>query len=223
MIFSPCSREGPTEIFDVLDCTGNKTGKVIARDDAHEIGEWHGAFHCLLLNGANGSGFVLFQKRSATKQIAPGKFDVSVGGHYASGEDAKTAGPREIREELGLDARYSELIPVGRRVFVYCFTHGVTELEFQDVFLLDRDIRPGELELQQEELDGVIMMDVASGIELFSGRMPFIQSELYKSDGSRETVTVHVDDFVPCVDNYYLKLLLLARRYFNGERELLVI
>jgi isopentenyldiphosphate isomerase len=212
-----------TENFDILDCTGNKTGKVIARDEAHRTGTWHGAFHCLLLNGSGGSGVVLFQKRSGTKQIAPGKFDVSVGGHYSSGEDAKTAGPREIREELGLEVRYSELIPVGRRVFVYCFTQGVTEYEFQDVFMLYRDFRPEDLALQQEELEGVIMMGVTEGIELFSGRMPAMELALYRSDGSRATITVTAEDFVPALDNYYLKFLLLAKRFFSGERELLVI
>jgi len=34
---------------------------------------------------------------------------------------------------------------------------------------------------------------------------------------------IRAEEFVPCLDNYYLKLLLLARRYFQGERKLLVI
>jgi hypothetical protein len=38
-----------------------------------------------------------------------------------------------------------------------------------------------------------------------------------------ERARVSAEDFVPCLDNYYLKLLLLAQRYFNGERKLLVI
>jgi len=85
-----------TEHFDVLDCAGRKTGRTIPRDDAHRTGVWHGAFHGLIVYERNNRKHALFQKRSANKKIAPGKFDVSVGGHYASGEDAKTAGPREI-------------------------------------------------------------------------------------------------------------------------------
>ena len=150
-------------------------------------------------------------------------YDVSVGGHYAAGEEAKAAGPREIREELGLDVRFTDLLPLGRRVFVYCFDPGVREHEFQDVFMLVRDIRPDALVLQKEEVDGVLEMDVEQGIALFSGERSIVECSLYRSEAPGERVRVSVDDFVPCIDNYYLKLLLLARRYLNGERRLLVI
>jgi hypothetical protein len=32
-----------------------------------------------------------------------------------------------------------------------------------------------------------------------------------------------VEEFVPCLDNYYLKLLLLSQRCISGERRRLVI
>ena len=212
-----------TEFFDVLDCAGRKTGKTIARPEAHRTGTWHGAFHCLILYAREGTGYALFQQRSSEKLIAPGAFDVSVGGHYAAGEGAETAGPREIREELGLDVDFRDLLPVGRRVFVYCFTPDVMEYEFQDVFLLPRSLDPGKLALQKEELAGIIEMDVEQGIALFSGKINSLALSLLRPDGSRETITVAADDFVPCLDNYYLKLLVLARRYFSGERDLLLI
>ena len=212
-----------TEYFDVLDCRGVKTGQVISRDEAHGTGTWHGAFHCTIISEREGKGRILFQKRSGAKKIAPGKFDVSVGGHYASGEDAKTAGPREIKEELGLDVRFDELLPIGRRVFVYCVTPGVKEYEFQDVFLLPRNVQPREMMLQKEEVDGVLDMDVEQGIALFSGNLPSVEAPLIYSHGMDELIRVSPADFVPCLDNYYLKLLLIAQRYFSGERTLLII
>ena len=202
---------------------GEKTGEIISRSDAHRTGVWHGAFHCLIIYERNGRGHALFQKRSAQKMIAPDKFDVSVGGHYAAGEPAGDAGPREIREELGLDVRFDELLPLGRRVFVYCFTPAVTEYEFQDVFLLPLLIRPGELALQREEVDGVLEMDVEQGIRLFSGAGHGAEGSLYRAGKAVECVPLMIGDFVPCLDNYYLKLLLLAKRYLGGERELLLI
>ena len=90
------------EIFDVLDCRGGKTGKTIARDEAHRTGAWHGAFHCLIIYEREGRGYALFQKRSDLKKIAPGKLDVSVGGHYGAGENAALAGARENKKEIGL-------------------------------------------------------------------------------------------------------------------------
>jgi len=211
------------EYFDILDCSGRKTGDVIERDEAHRTGAWHGAFHGLILYERDGRGCALFQKRSMNKKIAPGKFDVSVGGHYAVGEDARTAGPREIKEELGLDVGFNELISVGRRVFVYCFTPGVNECEFQDIYLFPRKIRPELLILQQEEVEGVIEMDVEQGIPIFSGKVDTVEASLYGTGGSMSRIGVSAADFVPCLDNYYIKLLLLARRYFRGEREFLVI
>ncbi len=210
------------EMFDVLDCAGRKTGALIARDEAHRTGAWHGAFHCLIVYEHLRKLCVLFQKRSAAKMIAPGKYDVSVGGHYAAGEDAASAGPREIREELGLDVPFSGLVSVGRRVFVFCFTPGIIEQEFQDVFLYPCTGGPGDLALQAEEVDAVIELDVESGISLFSGATRSATAMLV-SPGKGQAVVITADDFVPCIDNYYLKLLLLVRRYEKGERDFLVI
>ena len=86
-----------------------------------------------------------------------------------------------------------------------------------------RAVRVEELVPQQEELDGVVSMDVEQGIALFSGKVRQIELLLCRSGIKKETISVHAGDFVPCLDNYYLKLLVLARRYMSGEREALVI
>ncbi len=211
------------EFFDVLDCTAAKTGERITRDEAHTSGTWHGAFHCAIVYERGGKGYALFQKRALTKKIAPGTFDVSVGGHYASGEDASIAGPREIAEELGLEVQFSELLPLGRRVFVYCFIPGIKEYEFQDVFLLPTQVQPEKIRLQKEEVDGLLEMEIEAGIELFSNRKQQIECSLRLGDSALKSALVSADQFVPCIDNYYCKLLLLARRYFAGERTNLFI
>jgi isopentenyldiphosphate isomerase len=213
----------PTEFFDVLDCTGRKTGKTIPRDEAHRTGAWHGAFHCLIIYARGGRNCALFQLRSAQKLIASGKFDVSVGGHYTAGENAEVAGPREIKEELGLDVNFDDLLPLGRRVFVYCFSPGVTEYEFQDVFLLPAASELKGMALQADEVAAVLEMDVDTGIKLFSGELRSAEGRLLKNGNAAERARVSAADFVPCLDSYYLKLLLLAQRYFNGERRFLVI
>ncbi|MCK9419089.1 MAG: NUDIX domain-containing protein [Nitrospirae bacterium] len=159
----------------------------------------------------------------STEKDSARQFDVSVGGHYAAGEDATVAGPREIREELGLEARFTDLLPVGRRVFVYCSTPGVIEYEIQDVFILMRHVRPEALVLQKEEVDSVLEMDLEQGIELFSGNRSSAEGALYRTGAREERVRVTTDDFVPSIDSYYLKLLLLAQRCLNGERKLLSI
>ena len=184
---------------------------------------WHGAFHCLLFYGDGGQDRVLFQRRSREKQIAPGLFDVSVGGHYAAGEGAGEAGPREIREELGLDIPFRSLVPVGRRVFVYCFTPRIFEYEFQDVFLLPLDARPDNLVLQAGEVDAVLELAVSEGIALFSGKKATVNGLLTDAGQRRSTVPVTAAGFVPSIDSYYLKLLQLAQRLLQGDRDALAI
>ena len=47
-------------------------------------------------------GRLLLQLRSASKDIQPGKWDTSVGGHLLPGEDAEVGAHREMIEELGV-------------------------------------------------------------------------------------------------------------------------
>ena len=176
-----------------------------------------------MIYGREGRGYALFQKRSDEKKIAAGMFDVSVGGHYSAGEAARTAGPREIREELGLTIAFPDLVPLGRRVFVYCFAPGLSEHEFQDVFLLPLENRPDTLILQEGEVDAVLEMEIEKGVELFSGTITSTTGRLTGIKGTEASASVTTADFVPCEDRYYLKLLQLARRYLHGDREALAI
>lgn len=59
----------------------------------------HRVSHVLIINA---KGEMLLQKRSSSKDIQPGKWDTSVGGHLDPGEDYLAAARREMAEELGL-------------------------------------------------------------------------------------------------------------------------
>ena len=50
----------------------------------------------------NSRGELYLQKRSPNKDIQPGKWDTSVGGHVAAGESFECAAYRELEEELGI-------------------------------------------------------------------------------------------------------------------------
>jgi len=60
----------------------------------------HRVAHVLVVNGR---GEILLQKRALDKDIQPGKWDTSVGGHLDPGEDYEKAACREMKEELGID------------------------------------------------------------------------------------------------------------------------
>ncbi len=59
----------------------------------------HRAVHVVVLND---QGLMLLQKRAATKDIEPGKWDTSVGGHVGFGQSYEEAALREAQEELGV-------------------------------------------------------------------------------------------------------------------------
>ena len=50
----------------------------------------------------NKNGQLYLQKRADNKEVQPGKWDTSVGGHVRSGEDIIAAVNREAEEELGI-------------------------------------------------------------------------------------------------------------------------
>lgn len=89
------------ELFPWVDEQGTVLGSV-ARSRAHGDPSWlHPVVHCIV---SNRRGELLLQLRSSHKDIQPGRWDTSVGGHVGFGEDVEAALFRELAEEIGLDA-----------------------------------------------------------------------------------------------------------------------
>lgn len=88
----------PEEIFDTV----NENDKIVGaapRAVVHRDGLRHRAVHVLIFNA---HGEVFLQKRSMTKDSAPGKWDSSASGHLNQGEEYDACAIRELREEIGL-------------------------------------------------------------------------------------------------------------------------
>jgi isopentenyldiphosphate isomerase len=87
------------EMLPLVDEEGRVVGSA-PRSECHKgPGKLHPVVH---LHIADGKGGFYLQKRSASKEIQPGKWDCAVGGHVSAGEDLETALARELREELGV-------------------------------------------------------------------------------------------------------------------------
>ena len=88
-----------TEYFPLVDDNGNVIGKA-TREECHSGTFWlHPVVHLHIFNS---SGELYLQKRALNKDIQPGKWDTSVGGHVDYGEEFMDALKREVREELGI-------------------------------------------------------------------------------------------------------------------------
>ena len=89
------------EIFDIV----NERDEVISqrpRREVHATGLKHRAVHVLVFNAR---GELFLQKRSLTKDTAPGCWDSSASGHLDTGEDYDICAIRELREEIGLNVQ----------------------------------------------------------------------------------------------------------------------
>lgn len=90
----------PDELFPVVDEDGNEISiapRSLCHDGKSKL--LHPVVHLHLFNCA---GDLFLQKRAMTKDLLPGKWDTSVGGHISPGESVEEALKRETMEELGL-------------------------------------------------------------------------------------------------------------------------
>ncbi len=106
--FAPMNYNPDTEMFPIVDEEGNTTG-VAPRSVCHDGKSMllHPVVH---LHVFNSKGELFLQKRAKTKDIQPGKWDTSVGGHVNPGEAVEDALKREAFEELKLTDFVPEFI-----------------------------------------------------------------------------------------------------------------
>ncbi len=135
------------EILDVVDKQGNVL-ETRTRSEIHGNPDlMHRVVHVLVFNSR---GDLLLQKRSTSKDVAPGKWDTSVGGHVNAGESLLAACARETEEELGIIDCPTE--------FLYTYIHSNT-YESELVYTY-RCIYDGEITYQEDEIDAVKPWDI---------------------------------------------------------------
>lgn len=156
------------EYLDVVDEAGEPVGRRVERAEAHALGILHRTSHLWVARRREGAVEVLLQLRAAAKESYPGRYDVSSAGHIPAGAGFVDSALRELREELGLEADASELVPCGVRRIHRRETFGgrpFVDNQVSRVFLLWRDVDEAEVRFQRSELDGVRWMRLDECIE----------------------------------------------------------
>ena len=150
------------EYLDVVDERGLPTGEIVERSVAHKEGVPHRTSHLWLVRKRNGRMEILLQKRAFTKSF-PGCYDISSAGHIPAGQDYLPSAVRELKEELGLTAKEEDLICCGDMTIVWddvFFGIPYHDRQYTRVFLLWADVDAEDLVLQEEEVAGVLWMDL---------------------------------------------------------------
>ena len=155
------------EYLDVVDSRGLPTGETVERSRAHREGIPHRTSHLWLVRRRNGRVQVLLQKRALTKSF-PGCYDISSAGHIPAGQDHRPSAVRELKEELGITAEESELIFCGKMTIFWddvFFGIPYHDRQYTKVYLLWRDLDEEDFTLQEEEVEGVLWIDLQECVE----------------------------------------------------------
>ncbi|RPI29516.1 MAG: NUDIX domain-containing protein [Acidobacteria bacterium] len=133
------------EYFEIVNDAGEVIG-LAPRSKCHgDPALAHRSVHVFVKNRA---GDLFLQKRSQTKDIQPGKWDTSVGGHLCPGETYEEAAWRELQEELGVKPQGADRPAlIERHRYVW---RSPVETEHVCTFEM---IYEGPFRLQEEEIE----------------------------------------------------------------------
>jgi 8-oxo-dGTP diphosphatase len=147
------------EMWDILDENGHRTGMTAERwsmiDD--QAAGYHLVVHVYITNRQSQW---LIQKRSASKEIWPGLWDVT-GGAALAGEDSLSAARREVEEEIGIQLDPAQMFVEGRLQRKH---------NLIDIWVARADFAIDDCRLDPIEVTAVRWVDADSLIEiLFEG------------------------------------------------------
>lgn len=142
------------ELLPLVDVDGRTIGSARRSQVHRDPSLMHPVVHCLVTDPWDR---VLLQLRAKHKDIQPGRWDTSVGGHVEYGETVATAVVREIGEELGVAVQPSEL----RFLYRYVMRSDV-ETELVHSFRL---VHAGPFRVEFGEIDELRFWDHSAIVE----------------------------------------------------------
>ncbi|MFT4414000.1 NUDIX hydrolase [Fredinandcohnia humi] len=198
-----------TELLRIFDEEKNPIG-VATRAEVHKNGFWHEVFQCWFVTFDEDEVYIFLQLRSMQKKDYPNLFDITSAGHLLADETVEH-GVREIKEELGIDVEFDELISLG--VIEYSVKeNNFIDNEIANVFLYitNKDVFD-KFMLQEEEVAGIVKARLTDFVELWLGEKETIPINgfIVTKQGSKNEINEIVgrERFVPHEISFYLSVL----------------
>lgn len=152
----------------LVDFDDNESG-TMEKIEAHEKGRLHRAFSVFLIQGDK----MLLQKRASDKYHCGGLWTNTCCSHPRPGEETKAAAVRRLEEELEIRIEPDELQEVHAILYRYPFENGLTEYEYDHLFIGEYQGEWGE---NPEEVDAVRWVEI---------------------DWLKQDVAAHPEDYTP--------------------------
>ena len=209
------------EYFDILDENGNPTGQKKLRNQVHKDGDWHKSVHVWIMNE---KGELLLQKRSPTKESHPNKWDISFAGHIEAGATSIETVIKEGAEELG--------IKISEKDIQFLFTYKKSSVlnngtfinnEFNDVYLLRKELDISKIKLQKEEVSEVKWYSIDELKKALVDRKDEFVShnEEYEELFSGNIINRYRNNFgIPTVDNSPMGIIGMEGNMYRGMTDI---
>jgi isopentenyldiphosphate isomerase len=205
-----------TEILDIYDEQLNWLGTK-ERNAVHHDGDWHRVFHCwVAYRDVDGCDYLIVQRRGPNTATFPNTLDITAAGHYQAGETIRD-GVREVHEELGIDVEFDKLIPLGIHMGIARYGE-LIDRQFADVFLYIHDQDIATYAYQVEEVAGIVAIPIDEGLEMCAGNQETITARAVGTQNG--DIELGLSELIPTIDDYFYKILIIAKRALNGEKHL---
>lgn len=210
------------ENIDIFNDRYELIGTVNKREAHQKIGQWHRSFICLFVNPETKTVLLQTKVEDLYNFDRPDYVDFTVGGHYQAGESVDE-GIRELKEEIGVEVSFGDLIPIGVRQTAHTVTDSFIEYEFQHIFLYPTKQKLEDFTLDASEVKGLVEIDIQDGIDLllrkkdevFANSITLVDGEMV-----RKVFEITRKEFVPSYlakDKVFVRLFIAAKRFVRGD------
>ncbi len=162
---------------------------------------------------------IVYQLRSSNSLWAPEKLDVTAGGHYKAGESV-VDGLREVREEIGKDYDFNRLTYLGHKLNINYDVHRVLKHHVVDIFMVEDNNQLETYRLEATEVSALYICPINDLLAVHQSNSTF-EANGITATGEKKSIQVTKDSFPVNWDPYHYKIILIAKRFLAGEKNLI--